>query len=384
THIVGAELLYECTDSLNSEYEITLKLYRDCINGQAPYDPNITLFIFNASTGAIFQTVNVAVPPTTPQIQPTTWDACVAMIPNICVEEGIYKTTLTLPPSADGYYLGWSRCCRNVAIDNLLLPLQEGITFLARIPTSSEAGCNSMPTFDQTPPIFLCANQPWNFDHSATDPDGDSLVYALTNPYTGLNTQGLGAGNPMQGGNPPTVTQFNNPMGPPPYSTVSFQTGYSFTDPFGSNDFTIDPLTGFISVTPNQTGIFVFSISVFEYRNGAFISENRRDFQITVIQCLTQGQPPAINHDLTGLNTNGDTIIVGGGVPFCYDLTLQDPITSDVVNAFPVSAVFGTGAFFPPAATFTFTQPTTNTIQGQVCWEPSCDYSGQTIPIIVG
>ncbi|MEL6135750.1 MAG: hypothetical protein AAFR59_20520, partial [Bacteroidota bacterium] len=140
----------------------------------------------------------------------------------------------------------------------------------------------------------------------------------------------------------------------------------------------------FISVTPTQTGIFVFSISVFEYRNGKFISENRRDFQINVINCISQGQPPAIDHDLTGLNTNGDTIIVGGGQAFCYDLTLEDPIQNDVVNAFPVSAVFGTGSFFPPAATFTFSQPSPNLIQGQVCWEPSCDYSGQTIPIIVG
>lgn len=383
THIVGAELIYNCVNSQTNTYNLELILYRDCENGQADYDASIQIFIFD-SVGNFVQVATSLVPNNTPQLIPNGLSACVASPPNICVEEGVYRTTVTLPPITGGYNIAWARCCRNQAITNLFNPLGQGITFLARIPGTGVAQCNSMPQFDQVPPIFLCVDQQFTFDHSATDPDGDSLVYALTNPYTGLNTQGLGAGNPMQGGNPPTVTQFNNPMGPPPYSTVSFQTGYSFTDPFGSNDFTIDPLTGFISVTPNQTGIFVFSISVFEYRNGAFISENRRDFQITVIQCLTQGQPPAINHDLTGLNTNGDTIIVGGGVPFCYDLTLQDPITSDVVNAFPVSAVFGTGAFFPPAATFTFTQPTTNTIQGQVCWEPSCDYSGQTIPIIVG
>lgn len=382
THIVGAELLYECTDSLNSEYEITLKLYRDCINGQAPYDPNITLFIFNATTGAIFQTVNVAVPPTTPQIQPTTWDACVAMIPNICVEEGIYKTTLTLPPNSDGYYLGWSRCCRNVAIDNLLVPLQEGITFLARIPTSSEAGCNSMPTFDQTPPIFLCANQPWNFDHSATDPDGDSLVYAIVNPYTGTNTAGQGTGNPQAGGNPPTVDAFTNLMGPPPYNNVAFAPGYSFSDPFGSGNFNIDPQTGFISVTPNAPGIYVFAISVFEYRNGVLLSENRRDFQIHILQCLPQGTPPTITHDLNGNTFVGDTIFVTAGEPFCYTVNVLDSIPGDVLTAYPVSASFGLGNFFPPAAVFSWTGP--NPIQGQVCWTPACAYDGQMIPMIVG
>lgn len=382
THIVGAELLYECTDSLTNEYEITLKLYRDCINGQAPYDPNITLFIFNAGNGTIFQTVNVPVPPSTPQIQPTTWDACLAMVPNICVEEGIYTTTLTLPPSANGYYLGWSRCCRNVAIDNLLVPLQEGITFLARVPASVEAECNSMPTFDQTPPIFLCSNQPWNFDHSATDPDGDSLVYAIVNPYTGTNNTGQGTGNPQAGGNPPTVDPFTNLMGPPPYNTVAYAPGYSFSDPFGSGNFNIDPQTGFISVTPNAPGIYVFAISVFEYRNGVLLSENRRDFQIHILQCLPQGTPPTITHDLSGNTFIGDTIFVSAGEPFCYSVTVLDSVPGDVLTAYPVSSSFGLGNFFPPPAAFNWTGP--NPIQGQVCWTPACAYDGQLVPMIVG
>ncbi len=382
THIVGAELYYECVDSVTNEYDITLKLYRDCLNGQAPYDQNITLFVFNGATGTIFQTVNVVVPPVTPQIQPTSWDACVATIPNICVEEGIYRTTITLPPSAGGYFLGWSRCCRNQAIDNLLTPLQEGISYLARVPASSEAACNNMPTFDQVPPIFLCANQPFNFDHSATDPDGDSLVYALVNPYTGTNFAGQGTGNPQTGGNPPTVDPFTNLMGPPPYNSVAFAPGYSFLNPFGSNNFNIDPQTGFISVTPNQVGIFVFAISVFEYRNGVLLSENRRDFQIHILTCLPQGAPPVISHNLTGNNFNGDTIFVNAGQPFCYNVTVVDPAPNDVLNAYTVSAAFGNGNFFPPKATFTWTG--TNPIQGQVCWTPACAYNGQTVPMIIG
>lgn len=382
THIVGAELYYECTDSLTNEYEVTLKLYRDCINGQAPYDPNITLFIFNAGTGAIYQTVNVPKPPLTPEIQPTTWDACIAIPPQICVEEGIYTTTITLPVNADGYNLGWSRCCRNVAIDNLLVPLQEGITFLAKVPGSADAACNSMPTFDETPPIFLCANQPWNFDHSASDLDGDSLVYAIVNPFTGTNSLGQGTGNPQAGGNPPTVDAFTNLMGPPPYNNVAFAPGYSFADPFGTGNFVIDPQTGFISVTPNNPGIYVFAIAVFEYRNGVLLSENRRDFQIHVLTCLPQGTPPTITHDLSGTNFVGDTIFVTAGQPFCYSVNITDSIPGDVLTAYPVSAVFGGGGFVPPQATFAWTGP--NPIAGQVCWTPACAYDGQLIPMIVG
>ncbi len=382
THIVGAELYYVCTDSLTNTYDLTLKMYRDCERGEAPFDNIITLFIFNAQTGAVVQTQNIPVPPTTPQIQPSDWSACVATPPAICVEEGIYQTSITLPPNTGGYHLGWSRCCRNSAISNLSAPLSEGITFLATIPPSADAACNSMPQFDQVPPVFLCVNQPFSFDHSATDSDGDSLAYAITDPYTGINFQGFGTGNPQLGGNNPTVDPFSNPMGPPPYNTVNFQNGFSFTNPFGSGNFNIDPQTGFITATPTQTGIFVFSISVFEYRNGVLLSENRRDFQIHVINCLPQGQPPVISSDLSALSSSNDTIFVTGGQPFCYPVTISDPVPTDQVVAFTVSAAFGNGFFFPPAANFTFSG--NNPITGQVCWTPSCTYDGQVIPLIIG
>ncbi|MEO0473894.1 MAG: hypothetical protein AAF206_30070, partial [Bacteroidota bacterium] len=382
THIVGAELIYTCIDSVNYIYDVDLKLYRDCLAGQAQYDGSITLFVFNGVTGTLFTTVNVLVPPNTPEIQPNDFSACVATPPAICVEEGIYETTITLPPSVNGYDIAWARCCRNQAITNLANPLGEGITFLAHVPSSNDANCNSMPNFDQVPPVFLCVNEAFTFDHSATDPDGDSLVYALTNPYTGTNFQGLGAGNPMQGGNQPIVDALNNPMGAPPYNTVAFTPGFTFLDPFGSNNFSLDPQTGFINVTPTQSGIFVFSISVFEFRNGVLLSENRRDFQIHVLNCLPQGAPPVITHDFGNLPSSGDTLFIEGGQPFCYDVDVMDPVPGDIVQAFTVSAAFGNGSFIPPAATFTFSGQ--NPLTGQVCWTPACAYDGQVVPLIIG
>ncbi len=383
THIVGAELYYDCVNPQTNTYDITLKLYRDCLNGQAPFDATVTLFIFDSSTGNIFDREVVFAPNSTPQINPNDYGPCVATTPNICVQEGIYTTQLSLPPRVGGYDIAWARCCRNQAIDNLIDPLGEGITFLAHVPGSNQAmDCNSMPTFDQVPPIFICEDETFSFDHSATDPDGDSLAYALTNPYNGLNNFNLGAGNPQQGGNPPVV-DLNNLMGPPPYQNVNFAPGFSFTDPFGSGNFSLDPLTGFINVTPIQSGIYVFSISVFEYRNGVLLSENRRDFQIHVIPCLDQDGPPTIDHNFSGLNTNGDTIIINGGESFCYDVTLEDTALNDSVIPFTVSSQFGNGTFIPPPATFTFNYVGSNRVNGQVCWDPSCRYSGQTIPLIV-
>jgi len=34
---------------------------------------------------------------------------------------------------------------------------------------------NSSPEYDNFPPVVICAGVPIDFDHGATDPDGDQL-----------------------------------------------------------------------------------------------------------------------------------------------------------------------------------------------------------------
>lgn len=375
THIVGAQLYYECLNPTTNQYQLTLKFYRDCLNGQANFDDPITLFIFQATSGSLYQTVDIPVPQNTPQVQPTNWVPCISVPPAVCVEEGIYQTTLILPPLAGGYDLGWARCCRNYAITNLANPQVEGVTFLAHIPDPGLATCNSMPTFDNIPPFFLCHNQTFSFDYSATDPDGDSLVYFLTNPYTGTNFAGLGAGNPNFGGNNPVVSPGGNPMGPPPYQNVVFAAGYSFTNPFGpGSTINLDSQTGLLTVTPAQLGIFVIAVSVFEYRNGILLSENKQDLQIHVLSCLPQNAPPAINHDLTGLNHSGDTVFVTPMQSMCFPYTASAPIVIGTLQVTPVSNVFN------GTATISFSG--INPVTGQICWTPSCNNVNQVIPFI--
>lgn len=376
SHIVGAQLYYECVNSSTYTYKITLKLYRDCLNGQAGFDDPITMFIFNGIGGALNQTIDIAKPPFTPQIQPTNWGPCVAVPPAICVEEGVYETFIVLPPLTGGYDLAWARCCRNYAITNLFDPQVEGVTFLAHIPDPGLATCNSMPIFNNAPPLFLCNNLTFNFDYSATDADGDSLVYQLTNPYTGTNFAGLGAGNPNMGGNQPVVAVGTNPMGPPPYNNVVYGAGYNFINPFGAGSvISLDPQTGYFSVTPTVTGLFVFAVSVFEYRNGLLLSENKQDVQIHVLTCLPQNTPPALVHDLSQTNHNGDTIIVNATEPFCYDITASVPVLLGTMAVTPFSPIFNSGG--------TISLSGTNPKNGTICWTPPCSYIGQIVPVIL-
>lgn len=384
THIAGAELTYDCLG--NQQYRVRLTLYRDCANGQAGFDNPITLFVFDAQ-GFVYNTYNVNVPFNTPEIIPENWNACVGTPYNICVEEGIYETVVTLPAAFGGYDFAWARCCRNNIITNLQDPQCEGVTFLAHVPGPDEAICNSMPKFNNSPSLFLCAGEPFFFDYSATDPDGDSLAYEISNPYTGLDFNNAGAGNNSGNcgfGQPQPAVSTANPMGPPPYLNVTFSAGHSFLNPFGPGGFiSINPTTGYLTAIPQNQGAYVVAVSVKEYRNGILLSENKRDFQFYVFNCLPQGTPPVLTHDLSGISSSNDTIFAQAGQPFCYDFTVEDSLAPSGIVVTPLSVSFGGNGGFPPPYATLSVNGTAPPVSGQICWQPACDYVGQTIEMII-
>ncbi len=266
THIVGGELSYECLG--NNDYRITLKVYRDCFNGQAPFDNPAHVGIFDGS-GSLFTTLDLGFPGSA-NVPPVLISPCLIPPGNVCVEEAVYQGTINLPPSANGYTLVYQRCCRNGTISNLINPNDVGSTYTASIPGTSLALCNSSPSFNNFPPIFLCANVPINFDHSATDADGDSLVYFICSPFDGGSSF-----NPAP-----------NPPDPPPYINVPFSAPYSASNPLGGNPpLFINQQTGLLTGTPTTAGQFVVGICVSEYRNGVLISTSRRDFQFNIVIC---------------------------------------------------------------------------------------------------
>ncbi|MEO0898608.1 MAG: gliding motility-associated C-terminal domain-containing protein [Bacteroidota bacterium] len=394
SHIVGADLTYRCVNSATSEYEVCLTVYRDAVNGVQAFDPSITVFIFRTSTGSLYTTEVVNLPPGIADTLAADWTACTTVVPNIRIEYKKYTFNVILPPTPGGYDIAWARCCRNNAITNIAT--NQGISIVSHVPGTEIPGCNSSPTFNQVLPIFLCQGQPFFFDHSATDADGDSLVYQVSPPLGGFNFGGLGVSQFN-----PTVSVPANPMGAPPYVPLTFLGGFSFADPFGSGNFNIDQNSGLLSLTPSTTGISVFAVSVLEYRNGVLISENKRDFQIQVISCAAQGPAPTPSKDLSGITVGGagnpntgvtgngildivnDTIFVLPTASFCYGVDMSDINVTDSLELFPVSAAFGIGGTAPPPfATLSYTGA--NPVTGGVCWQVPCENEGDTISLIVG
>ena len=272
THIVGGEVSY--TYLGNDEYEIVLTVYRDC----GPTNPNQTDFDNPAYFG-IYDNGNLNNPylnlsislsdAIIDEIPANTLDPCLLIPPELCVERARYFATATLPSSQDGYSMVYQRCCRNNGLVNITSNDDVGGTYWAQIPPSSIAPINSNPVFTELPPLAICANEPFVFDHSATDLDGDSLVYSICTPLD----------------NEPFEIQPTVPA-PPPYDPIIWNPGFDDDYQITSDPaIVIDSETGVITGTPTFPGAFVFGVCVQEYRNGVLLSETNRDFQITVTIC---------------------------------------------------------------------------------------------------
>lgn len=327
SHIVGGEMYYDCLG--NGQYRITVKVYRDCFSTGAQFDSPLPVSIFTGNNQFV-RTENFTFPGSV-TIPVTFNNPCVTPPNNICVQEAIYTKVISLPASANGYILAYQRCCRGPNVQNLWNPDEAGLTLTSRIPPSTVADCNSSPRFSNYPPMMLCNNEPLVFNHSATDPDGDQLVYELCAPFDGGTS----------------LAPAPNPASNPPYALVQWAPGFSAANPLGPGaSIQIDPNTGLLTASPNLAGLYAVGICVKEYRNGVLLSQTTRDFLFRVINCQIQ-----LVANIT------PQVELPGFVNFCQGLTVQfqnssfngssffwdfgvPGVTSDTSSAFAPSFTF--------------------------------------------
>lgn len=273
THIVGGEITYTCLG--NDSFEIRLTVYRDCYNGVPWFDDPAYIGIYDVNWKLVNK-LSVSWDATTHDTLPVTLDnPCFIAPPDVCVNRSTYKAITRLPFISGGYTFVYQRCCRNKLIRNLPDPLNTGISIIATITEKTLKECNSSAVYNKWPPVAICVHQPIDFDHSATDPDGDSLVYRICTPLNGPDSL-----NPQP--NPPLPNKIIEvKWNDPPYNLSNL---------LGGEPLTINPDNGFITGVPNTIGNFVVGVCVDEYRNDSIISTTRRDFQYNVADC---GMPTA-------------------------------------------------------------------------------------------
>lgn len=362
THLMGGNLTYEYL-GLNSgtglyDYRVTLKIYRLCDPGssQLPVSTSLGAYQDNNGNPNLKQRIAVATLNLISQqaIVPPNAGASCSFAPNVCVEEGIYQTTISVPANTTGYHFMADRCCRNNNINNLSNPGATGQAYYAYAPNPTID--NNSPTFAVPPVPFICANDTVSILNQAIDVDGDSLSYAFVTPFAGISSSGS-----------PNPTAPNNYTWPIP--TVSYATNFSSTTPFGLNSYAaMDATTGLgVYVSPNQ-GYYVVAIEISEYRNGVLIGLSRLDIQIIVINCPTN--PPPV------LATAQTTYTIQEGQTLCFNVGYTDPNgdslflthTGDIFNSTLVN----------PTATLANANGD-STVSSQFCWTTSCN-QGRTTP----
>jgi gliding motility-associated-like protein len=390
THIVGGEISYD--DLGGGKYRIILKAYRDCFNGIPPLDGDNTsgqaipaLITVRETIGDILFGVFDIGSPVITNIPPTINSPCIQTPGGICVQEGVYNYTITLPPKTGGYYIAYQRCCRNNTILNLTQSGGQGSTYFTRIPGPEEFAFNSAPRYKNFPPIFICNQITFTFDHSAIDPDGDQLVYSLCPPFLGAD----GCCPTITGGSPGTSFCNNPPPTCPaegstlPYSPVNYASGYSGSYPIASSPaFSINPTTGVLTGKPNLIGQFVVGVCVQEFRNGVLINTHYRDFQFNIVPCVVSvvsDFPPQVQlcQGSTLTFTNQSTSNLG---PMTYHwdfgVTAINSDTSNLVN--PTYTYADTGKY----TVSLITNPGTlcgDTSQRQVYVYPPLDINFQKV-----
>ncbi len=284
-HIIGGDFTYRCLGDGN--YEFTLIMYRDCSSSGAPFDnpANIAVYLGSDSIPVI---ETLAVNPQVIEINPEEQNdnPCITIPPGVCVQQGVYTFTLNLPswPADDSYHIVYQRCCRNDFISNIQNSGNVGATFAIEITPESQDLCNNSPIFDFPPLIILCNNQPINFQHSATDEEGDQIIYELCEPLLGAGPQG---GPDFPAGNPFACDGIvPSPPCPPPFAFPDYVPPYTAFNPLPADPpLSIDATSGQLSGTPTALGQYVVAICAKEYRNGELLSTIRREFQFNVASC---------------------------------------------------------------------------------------------------
>ena len=228
-------------------YKFTMRIYRDCRDQGMPVgnlDPSAAIGIYRNGT-ILVETLQITLLKVSQIARPDF--PCLIPPENLCVEEGIYEWEYTFAdwPSNDTYTIEYQRCCRNNTIQNIIAPQQAGATYFVDLNRLDQQVCNSSPVFREFPPTVVCVDSDIDFDHSAIDPDGDSLVYSFCYPVKGGGFQtGPDRVNSCNGAQP-------NPPCPKPFQRVSFLRPYTVEAPMAGDPVVeINPSTGRISGKP--------------------------------------------------------------------------------------------------------------------------------------
>jgi hypothetical protein len=343
THLMGGEIELICVNPGTNPptYRIRVRIYRDCAGISQPSTITVR---YQSSSCNVNQTITLnrtSITDFTP-LCPGQQSRCANSGGPVGWQEHVYESGNIQLRACPDWIISTGDCCRNSSITTG----SADQDFYIYIQVNTQAApCNNSPRYSNRPALLLCNNQSFCFNPGVSDPDGDNLVFRLTNcRTTGVNT---------------TITYNNSCNGT-----------CSGTNPLPTSSGTsINSTNGTVCLQPNAAAIGPVCLLIEEYRNGTKIGEYLRDMQIRVQNCI--GNPPqasAINGTLPTQPYNPSdpgtyTYVTCVNQNFCFTINFRDPDNQNVTVLPPTG--------LPTGATWTVTGNGTTNATGQLCWTPT-------------
>lgn len=366
THIVGGAFSLKWISG--NQYQLTLKVLRDCINGRAEFDDPASVAIFDKNTHQMkaSYSMNFLSRQTLNFFGPN----C-SNLPTTCTEVGLYTQTIILNPAtfnnSAGYYFAYERCCRNHIIQNILNPEAASISLYMEIPPPALIK-NSTPYFTNNPNTFLCIDNLFTYNLNFKDDDGDSLYYSMVTPINGFASQAEPKPElPHEG----------------PYPTINWSAGYGDNNSIqGAPPLSINPATGELTVNPKTPGVHVAAIRVEEFRFGKKLGEVRLELQFFVTTCTPNPVPEIRFVTETGA-PSPPNIEVQIPDKICFDIVSNDP--EDSLDMEITGPLLDSNLAYMPKVEQTRVKGSKE-VRTRFCWQTDCRLTGigpQTYTILV-
>lgn len=326
SHAAGSDLTYRCLGG--NTYLIEVTFYRDCggvvepISIPVKYKSISCGYDFTVSAGKIAVTGQEITTPCQSAVSTCNGGSTTG------IRKFVYQATVNLPAACSDWVFSYEVCCRNCSITTIQNPCANSSRIYVEATLNNvSVPENSSPSFSNSPIVFSCVGQLFNYNPGVIDADGDSLVYELITPMISATA---------------TVV-FNNPL--------------TTTSPLASSTaFFLDPLNGQITFTPSQTQIGIMAIRVKEFRNNQLVGSVIRDMQVYTVIC--NNNLPSVS----GINnSNTYSATAHPGQELCFDIFSSD---NDSLQTTVISHNSGI-----PDATYTITGGATSSLE--FCWTPA-------------
>lgn len=340
THLMGGEIVAQYDTALNA-YIITLTHYRDTLGIPMYQTADIYIYQDTGSGNYVLQTLDIV---------PLNVSLSTSLLSNFPygVEVGVYTDTVTLAPGT--YRITNETCCRNGAILNMTTPLSESMTLYTDLYVDTFN--NSTPGFLAMPIAHFPINQPAYYNPLPFDPDFDTLSWSLNTPIS--------------------THMFSQP-------SLVFTSVTGFTapaaDPMGP--FTMNPVTGEITWTPDTLGNYVQSFEVNEIKNQVTVGKIIRDMQYVIVPGGGNSSP--FFQNVSSYNTNQAQNYYYKyyvpGQPFTFQIMGSDPEH----NALQLTAFSQAFSFANPATFSTFNSG--NDVVGTFQWTAPATFTKDIIVV---